>query len=260
MQPPGNGVAVWGSFAIDPATNALFFGTGNNYSGKATKMSNSVLSVDAKTGKVNWSVQVESQDIWLPVKALGGDYDFGTGPQIFNATINGQQRQLVGIGQKSGFYWAFDRTNGQPVWKTFVGFSNVGGGIRGDASVANGKVVLWSNNAYEDGKDPTKFPITVKALDAATGNFIWAEDKAQPAVGWSSGFLAGDVYFVGSLDGTIQAYNANTGKIVWQTKAAGPIGSPILVVDNQLFVGAGVPSGMGGTNNTTGVYTYNISP
>ena len=256
VQSPGNGVAEWGSFALDPNTNTLYFGTGNNYTGEATKNSDSVFSVNAKTGKVNWSTQVTSEDIWLPIKAIGGDYDFGAGPQLFNATINGQNRQLMGIGQKSGFYWVFDRTTGEPIWKTFVGAANVGGGIRGEAAVKDGVIYVWSNNAYQDGKDPSQFLITVKALDAATGKNLWVTDQAQPAVGWSAGFLAGDVFFVGSLDGTIQGYNIKDGSVVFKATAPGPVGSPLLVANNTLFVGAGVPKGMGGQGSQTGLFTW----
>ncbi len=255
---PGNGVAVWGSFAIDPATNMLFFGTGNNYSGEATRHSDSVMAVDANTGKIKWSTQVTSQDIWLPIKAVGPDYDFGAGPQLFNATINGQTRQLIGIGQKSGYYWAFDRNTGKPVWKTFIGYAGVAGGIRGEAGYAQGYLFIWSNNNFTDNTDPTKALITVKALDAATGKNVWSVENAQPAIGWAAGFLSNDVFFVGSLDGTVKGYRASDGKVVFSTKVPAPVGAPLVVVGNTLFVGGGVPQENGGANSNSGVFTYSL--
>ncbi len=242
VQAPGNGVSVWGAFAIDPNTNTLFFGTGNNYTGEATQHSDSVIAVDANSGNIKWSTQVDSNDIWLPVKPIGPDFDFGSGPQLFDL----QGKQLLGIGQKSGYYWAFDRNTGQPVWKTFIGDASEGGGIRANASYAQGFLFVWSNNAYKDGEDPGKYLITVKALDAATGKNIWVVNNAQPAAGLAAGFLSNDVYFVGSLDGTIKGYSAADGKVVYDNKVTGPVGGSLLVDGNTLYVGVGVPKAMGG--------------
>ena len=50
VEPSQNGVTVWSSFALDPEMNALFFTTGNNYTGEATELSDSLVAVDA----ANW--------------------------------------------------------------------------------------------------------------------------------------------------------------------------------------------------------------
>ena len=52
-----NGVAVWSSFALDPTTNMLFFDTGNNYTGQATPLSDSMIAANAATGSLIWSQQ-----------------------------------------------------------------------------------------------------------------------------------------------------------------------------------------------------------
>jgi polyvinyl alcohol dehydrogenase (cytochrome) len=119
VQPPHNGVPMWSSFALDPEMNALFFGTGNNYTGEPTELSDSVIAVNAKTGDILWARQVTGNDTWTKEQPVGPDYDFGAGAQLFEATIDGQPRKLVGAGQKSGLYWAFDRATGDPVWSTF---------------------------------------------------------------------------------------------------------------------------------------------
>lgn len=60
--------------------------------------------------------------------------------------------------------------------------------------------------------NPAQHPMDIKAVDPATGDYLWVAPKAQPAVQISAGFLAGDVYFVGSLDGMVRAYDAQTGE------------------------------------------------
>ena len=54
-------------------------------------------------------------------------------------------------------------------------------------------------------------------------------------------YLASDVYFVGSLDGTLQAYGAADGKQLWKTQHPRPIISWLWAKDNSLYLGGGVP-------------------
>jgi polyvinyl alcohol dehydrogenase (cytochrome) len=196
--------------------------------------------------------------VWTPVEAIGPDFDFGAGPQLFEAEVDGEMRPLVGAGQKSGIYWGFDRATGEIVWQTFVGFGAVGGGIHAEASVGDGKVYVWSNNSYTYGEPPKKFPITIKALDAATGENLWFNDKAQPAAIPAAGMLANDVYFVGSLDGTLGAYSASDGKQLWSTQYGGAIATPLNVVGNTLFFGTGVPKMFGGQPGGNGMVAYSV--
>ena len=256
VEDPHNGIAVWSSFSVDPNLNLLYFATGNNYTGKPTDLSDSMIAVDADTGEIAWHYQVTSNDVWLPVQAKGPDFDFGAGPQLFDAKIDGEMRHLVGAGQKSGFYSVFDRETGEHVWSTFIGFADIGGGIRGEAGIGADAIYVWSNNSYIDGKSPKDYPITVKALDKATGQTLWYVDKAQPAIGSSGGFLANDVFFVGSLDGTLQGYAADDGNVVWQYTLPSAVGSSLVVANDTLYVGAGVPKAFGGGEGTNGVFAF----
>ena len=57
------------------------------------------------------------------------DWSFATGsPHLFKITAEGGTRDAVGIGEKSGIYWAFDR-DGEVVWHTLVGPYSEPGGI-----------------------------------------------------------------------------------------------------------------------------------
>ena len=129
-------------------------------------------------------------------------------------------------------------------------------GIRGEAGIGSDRVLVWSNNNYIDGKPPEQFPITVKALDSATGATLWFKDKAQPAVGWSGGFLANDVFFVGSLDGTLKAYSAEDGRVLWTGQAPAAVGSPLVVTGDTLLVGYGIPKAFGGVETRSGVAAF----
>ncbi len=256
VEAPHNGVAVWSSFALDPETNTLFFTTGNNYTGEATELSDAIIAVDAKTGEIRWASQTTEHDVWTKGRPIGPDYDFGAGPQLFEATIDGQERHLVGAGQKSGIFWAFDRETGEIVWLTTVGYGGAAGGIHAEAAIGQDAVYVWSNNSYTYGMPPEQVPLTIKALDKGTGRNLWVIPKAQPAAVPSAGFLANDVYFVGSLDGVVRGYRAADGQQVWTSQQHGAIGTALVAVGYRLFFGTGVPKRFGGGPATNGMFAY----
>ena len=145
------GAAVWGSApVVNHTTNLLYVGTGNNYTVPAgvcttpaqaactpadpTDYVDSLLALDLTTGKPAWALRTLNGDVWTKVctspTTCGPDFDFGSSPNLFTATIGGTTRQLVGIGQKSGIYWVADARTGQLQWHTKVGPGGAGGGIQ----------------------------------------------------------------------------------------------------------------------------------
>ncbi len=86
--------------------------------------------------------------MWTPAQPEGPHYDFGAGPQLFEATVDGRTRMLLGVGNKSGIYYAFDAATGEVVWQTVVGYGGVGGGIRWEAAVGQGTIFASSNNSW----------------------------------------------------------------------------------------------------------------
>lgn len=258
VESPQTGAAVWSSFALDIELNALYFTTSNNYTGEPSLTSDALISLDAKSGEMRWARQTTEGDVWTPAEPYGSDYGYGAGAQLFEATIDGEVRKLVASGQKSGFYHTFDRDTGERIWSAFAGFGHVGGGIRGEASISGERIYIWSNNSYKGTNSPLDYPMSVRALDAATGHNLWFYDRAQPAGGAGAGFLINDVYFVGSLDGTLHGYNASTGELVWETLAPGAISSSVNVVNDTLYVGIGIPRVFGGDPNAKGVLAYKL--
>ena len=181
VKPPHNGAPVWTPFSLDPETNTLYFATGNNYTGEASEMSDAVVAVDAKTGKTKWSKQLTAHDVWTKTDQEGPDYDFSGGPQLFEAEVDEQTKKLVGAAQKSGLFHVLDAQTGEVVWQTTIGYGGIEGGMHGEASIDEETILLWSNNNYSHGMPPQKSMITVKALDASTGQPKWVINKAQPA-------------------------------------------------------------------------------
>jgi alcohol dehydrogenase (cytochrome c) len=109
-QSGGGAFYVTGSY--DPATNTTYWGSGNPVPGYDSTYrpgdnlyTNSLLAIDAATGKFNWHFQYTPND--------NRDYD-ETGTHILiDTTINGENRKIVSHAGRNGFNYSFDRLNGQ---------------------------------------------------------------------------------------------------------------------------------------------------
>lgn len=265
VEPPQVGVSVWSGFALDPELGLLYFTTGNTYAGDdAAPLGDAIVAVSAETGAVQWARQTFEHDVWLPGKPIGPDYDFSGAPQLVDVMTDSGTRPLVLAAQKSGLLWAFDRETGERAWSTTIGYGGVAGGMMGDASVEGGLVFAWSNNGYEQKTPPAESPLTVKMLDGSTGRPIWTIDAAQPAAEFAAGLLAGGhhggVYLVGSLEGTIGAYDARTGREVATLDDQPNVGGSLAAADGMLFAPAAKPAIFGwiDSDQPNGMYAYSV--
>ena len=106
---------VWGPFSIDEELGYVYLNiedaTNDAYGGSrpgANLFSSSLVCVDIKTGKMIWYYQLVHHDIW--------DYDMPPHPILLNLTVDGRPVKAVVQLTKQAFAYAFDRTNGKPVW------------------------------------------------------------------------------------------------------------------------------------------------
>jgi quinoprotein glucose dehydrogenase len=74
----------------------------------ANLFSETLLCLDAKTGKRVWHFQAVHHGIW--------DYDFASPPNLVTINVDGRQIDAVAQLSKQGFLYVFDRVTGQPVW------------------------------------------------------------------------------------------------------------------------------------------------
>src|SRR5690606_21075226 len=96
----------------------------------------------------------------------------------------------------------------------------------------------------------------VKALDPATGAYLWVRSAVQPPVSHSGDHLAGDLFFTGSCDGKVRAYRASDGELVWTSPAHAGIASAIAVEQDMLLFGTGLPEARGGVPGRAGAFAY----
>jgi polyvinyl alcohol dehydrogenase (cytochrome) len=286
-QPGGySGGAVWQPPAIDPKRGTLFIGTGNNYTTpadvtacqNATPTANcaapddffdTALSLDLKTGQINWAKKLQSFDTWTvaclrpsgsnpncPVPT-SQDFDLGgAGPNLVG--------NIVGFGQKSGIYWGLNPDNGNIVWSTPVGPGSSLGGIEWGTATDGERIYVAIAN--EDHLPYTLVPSgqqiawgSWSALDVASGKILWqTADPTAGTIDTGSVSVANDVMYAGSYSGQMYALDTRTGNILWNFASGGTVIDGPSIVNGVVYWGSGyrnIPPGIG--NNK--VYAFTLA-
>ena len=288
-----SGGAVWATPTIDPQTNQVFVGTGNNYT--ATDAANacetnaeqthtsdanctpsndyfdSVLALDMNTGKIEWADKVQGWDAWNVACVVppyygtwcpsiySPDWDFGGGsPNLFTGA-NGEK--LVGDGQKSGVYWAFDEKTGKIVWSTSVGPGSSLGGIEWGSAFDGTRIYVAIANPFHSQNTGGSW----SALDPSTGKILWQTAVPGGNMGLGPVSSATGVVYAASMDTTATdptmfALDASTGNILWNYPAGSSVNAAPAIVNGTLYWGSGYgrfgPS-LGTSNNQ--FYAFSIN-
>ncbi len=269
-----SGGGLWYPPAFDEK-GAMYFGTGNPapFPGVGSfpfgssrpgpnLYTNSLIKMDAKTGKMDWYHQVTPHDLY--------DWDF-QGPPIL-MKVGG--REVVVAAGKSGIVLAADRETGKVIWQRAVGKHNghdddgslamrgetskiklgtvypgILGGVIAPMST-DGKTVFVPvvNGSQEivsgvEKRESGVLTGEILALDAATGKVKWSEELGSPAYGATT--VVNDLVFVTSYEGAVSAYTADSGQVVWREKLPAGSNSGVMVDGDTLIAPAGVASAAG---------------
>jgi alcohol dehydrogenase (cytochrome c) len=267
------GAPAWNTGTYDTATNQIFWPTGNpapsnRGEGRAgdNLYSNSLLALDADTGKMNWYFQFTKHD--------EHDWDATQVPVM----IDSAGKQLIAQANRNGFFYVLDRTNGK-----LISANAYGKTTWSDAKDAEGRPVakkeasptlqghtvcpgaLGTTNFMAPTFDPQTALFYVTARDqcdifstapqpyeaghAYYGSAYFPSDEAEPYRGflkaidpatgeikWKfehtsptwSGVLstAGGLVFTGDAEGNFIALDAATGKALWHFQMGGAVYAP----------------------------------
>jgi polyvinyl alcohol dehydrogenase (cytochrome) len=290
-----SGNAVWGSTpVVDVRRGTLYVTTGNNYTvppsvaacvkaaAKAeprdpaalrvcTEEGNyfdAVVALDLESGALKWARSMVPFDAWTIACVFGlfnpgncpslhgVDHDFGQGPALFEVeTSPGERRELLGVGQKSGMYWALDPDNGDIVWQRRVGPGGYSSGLMWGSATDGERIYAASSNGnrtrwelVENGVGTGKFTQTGfwTALDAKTGTILWQRPDPSGSRAEGPVTVANGIVFAGSMARnrglpTMFAMNAATGEILWGFASGGTVNSAPAIVDGVLYWGSGYP-------------------
>jgi alcohol dehydrogenase (cytochrome c) len=264
------GAPAWNTGTYDAATNQIFWPTGNpapsnRGAGRAgdNLYSNSLLALDADTGKMKWFFQFTKHD--------EHDWDATQVPMMIDAG----NRHLIAQANRNGFFYVLDRTTGK-----LMSASAYGKTTWSDSKDAEGRPVankeasptlaghticpgaLGTTNFMAPTYDPQTSLFYVTARDqcdifstapqpyeaghAYYGSAYFPSDEAEPYRGflkaidpttgkikWTfehtsptwSGVLstAGGLVFTGDAEGNFIAVDAATGKPLWHFQMGGAV-------------------------------------
>ena len=234
-----SGATIWSAPTYDPMLDVIYVGTSENASNPATKTSDAILAIDAKTSEIKWSYQGLAGDAWnmscgtpdktnCPDAPMGLDYDMGSSPSL--ATMANGKRILIAA-QKSGVVHALDPDDGgKLLWQRKVAEGGILGGIEwGPANdgrrvyVALGDI-RWNTPDLLDPKLALDANIGggVVALDLTDGAIVWQappiecgeRPQCSPAQTAAVTAIPG-VIFAGGMSGQLRALDADSGEVIW---------------------------------------------
>lgn len=252
---------------------------------------NAITAVDMATGNPRWTFFGAGARVWemacgelpratypFPLHTIGhaaavricpppGDFlnwAFAAGsPQIYSATIGGRARDIVGMAQKSGVYWAFDAESGEVLWHTLVGpWSEPGGLTWGAAYDGSRLYVALTNLEHVPHRLLSGQVVTGgswAALDPTTGKILWQVGDPQNSAAYAAPVVAHGVVYVGSMAPTgdqMYALDAATGQILWRFAAGGSVGTHPVVADGRVYWGSGF--GMFGGTSHNKLYVFGL--
>jgi quinoprotein glucose dehydrogenase len=106
---------AWATYSADPELGLVYIPVGmplmDEYGGHRpgdNLFGNSLVAIDANTGRRRWHFQMVHHDIW--------DYDTPMAPNLFDAVVDGRPRKLIAQTTKQGWIYTFDRATGEPIW------------------------------------------------------------------------------------------------------------------------------------------------
>jgi len=296
MVPQGYyGASVWGSTgAVDVSRNTVYMSTGNNYAVPQSVLDclnrgdppsscmspnnhfDSIVALNMATGAIKWSARGLPFDVWnvgcgldipgfinvLPnnncPNPKGTDWDFAQGAMLFGG--NGNAARIVGAGQKSGMYWAFDADTGAVRWSTQVAPGGLTGGLQWGSANDGKRIYVAVSNSGLTGSGITPGVWQLKngrgtttsggwaALNVNSGEVMWTTPDPRGSRAEAAVSAANDVAFGCNLDpvnGTMYALDAKSGDVLWSFNSGGACNAGPSVADGIVFWGTGTRTGSG---------------
>jgi alcohol dehydrogenase (cytochrome c) len=245
------GVSTWMTGSFDPDLNLIYWGTGNpapDYNSESRPgdnlYSNSVLAIDATTGKLAWFFQFTPGD--------DHDWDSIQTPILVDGKKGGSSEKLLAVANRNGLFYVLDRQTGRflraapyvrQTWA--IGLTPEGRPIRSpnaSPSVRGTRLfpgVAGGTNAAKSAYSPLTQLYYVPMLERMG---VFFSDDTPPAPRSDTQFLGGSVspvsddFFTG-----IRAIDPTTAKVRWEHRNPlrrafdGRIGGLLVTAGNLLF-------------------------
>jgi alcohol dehydrogenase (cytochrome c) len=253
-----SGDMYWGIGNPGPYPGVPEFPLGSSRPGD-NLYTDSVLSLDAKSGHYRWHFQEVSHDLF--------DLDFQNPPILADVRAGRETRSLVIGSGKTGTVVALDaRRGGKFVWRASVGrhqndrlqtYDDAGvdvypgslGGIIAPIAYADETVyvptVNWGRHYLPAGATPGLIEAAgtgeLIALNAADGSVRWKKDLASTPFGGIT--VVNDLLVTSTIDGLVLVFERRTGNELWRFQGPNGINAPITVAGDLVIVPFGIGPG-----------------
>jgi outer membrane protein assembly factor BamB len=221
---------------------------------------NSLVALDGQTGQRLWFRQTVPHDV--------RDYDLQVPAILANLPIDGVPTDVALVAGKMGKVFAFRADDGSPLWTLSVGRhrNDTGplprklakilpgdyGGVETPMALANGRLfVPWVEFPARAKATGLSGSLTQQnftagtggftAVDAASGNVLW--QRKLPSIDFGAATVANDVVFTSTYAGRVYAFDTQTGRTLWTTKAPAGINAFPAIDGDTVLVGAGTSGG-----------------
>jgi alcohol dehydrogenase (cytochrome c) len=218
----GAGSATWLTGSFDPELRLIYWGVGNpapSFDGDGRPgdnlYSDSVVALDADTGKLRWYFQFTPHDLH--------DWDANQIPVLVDATFGDVKRKLLAMANRNGFYYLLDRINGtfllgtpfvRQTWADGIDASGRPRGRSESIPVRQGTLVypgnLGGTNWWSPTLDAELELLFVPTLDQ--GSFFFASPNRSNEE--YDKLFSG--YYQEDLVTAVKALELTTGRIRWQ--------------------------------------------
>jgi len=189
---------VWSIMAVDDARGMLFLPTSSpspDYFGGRrrgdNRYANSVVALEAKSGRVLWHFQVVHHDLW--------DYDVASQPNLVEVVRDGKRVPAVAVTTKIGHLFVLDRLSGTPLFPV------------------EERPVPKSDVPGEEASPTQPFPSNPPLLPMTlTADDLWgltSEDREKCSQTWSS--VRNEGLFTPPSTKGILVYPSNIGGVNW---------------------------------------------
>jgi len=221
------GAPTWVTGSYDPATDLLYWGVGNpspNYLGDVRSgdnlFSNSVVALDAATGRLAWHFQFTPHD--------EHDWDSNQTPVLAELPVQGVSRKVICWANRNGFYYVLDRATGEfLVGAPFVkqswasGLDPHGRPIETGAArpTESGTIVSPGAAGATNWQAMAFHPALSWVFVAATeGSSVFSKSAPEHVSRSKGEFYTGSGAATTSYDPVIRALDAATGRRQWEVR------------------------------------------
>jgi alcohol dehydrogenase (cytochrome c) len=254
------GGSTWITGVFDPASNTVYWGTGNPGPWVADDRpgdnlyTNSTIALDPDTGKLKSYFQYTPHDSW--------DWDEVSAPLLIDTQVDGKPVKVAAHAGRNGFLWVLDRGRGLKYLHAYPFANNnvltidAKGRAHADETKRPGSTqggefcpsIGGGKNWVPEAWSPRTKLLYVPANNNICGYLPKGKVPEPDAKGFYVGYEVQDIF--GSIRlakeaadhiGELQAWDLNTGKRVWQHNFKSMLWSPLLVTGGDLVFAGGTP-------------------